>query len=1338
MSEEPPPEEDYEQIVKLPLDVTVMDLRSLLQMLRSPEEHIKEYAVRSLLLYAQQDAKCFAAVVKLGLGCAEGQVVLPRKEGHPEELTDEEELWWRVDTYGVVAFFCYFTEERNKLQIAALDILAYLTRDQGVRDNVRILNALPYVADALAPTTEDLLLRAPSVEIVKNFAGELTPAALTQLRECVSCEGAANVVIPGLVDLMINQPSLEEVSMQALGLMCRDTESRFRVRELQGIKHLVLALSRPSVVQTDPTAPAIQAAAIEVLVHAADDPTNKKELMRFRGVSRLLELMELPLLQVAVSASIVLDKMMMEVENRSDVREDASKQILAGIENGHGGVLRLLHLLGGKVLPEVLRPGLSALAYCSFDHISAELISEYDGVAIVTKLLASGGGGKVTYGRPAKASAAMVLSNMARNPSLRLVVIRGAGVAAAIRALNDKEPPTQQEAAVALHWLALDVSGTAVAQMKKAGIQKRLVELLSAGDEGAAYGAALAIESYARADDETRELLLAEGAPKGLVALLSSKYSPKTCVAAAGACEWLAINQEVRDSLDHEGCTEMLAKMLDTDHLQMLFGAIAACKTMAVDEPIANNLCLHGGYTLLTKLEEKSPYPRIRTGASEVVEQLLKINLAMKFYLQGKLLADVKIKDGFFVQFGGSGFRTAEELRKEPQDDQNIECLTLDSVRDSEYAELCSETEKAMAACKDSFQQQVKVLAKLVSDRHGGAVNIRTVATLGYTSQIARIKAELSSHAVPIGRLKRGALRHRAFLFKALADTFDVPCSLERSADGWRMWNCVNVKGEAKLVDLMMRPGEVYSMQSPEAQEALNIEVMQDPASNEQHGSLKAALKRNATILDENLFPHTAINYQSCKPHFTQHSNLTSKAVGVQEVSGNAQLAFHPSGSSSKPPSLGGRSSKEVAFDYEAKRAEVVEVLQAAAAEDTERTGQAALLKAIYDWIAANIRYAYGRGAGRHTGGDKEVQGVLQRRRGTSEGFSVLLAALCEACGMEAKVVKGHCKVYDMFRGVYSKPLKTYLGDEAPPAEPEEPPPEPEPTLAMEHAWNVIVVDGQEMLVDSCAAVYLASESGEVQGFCGCSPEKFVLDHLPEEESMQLLEQPVDRETFIKTLHLRPGAEELEARLVSHPGAQARPMVGTRFSSVKPFLIVLRCPDDVIITAKLMEFGKQLPESLALVHRRGQESLIDVACPTYGTYTLRLFAQRRGEDKLPTWICDYTLDIDVVDKMGRVGFSECLPPALGRQIYVRHPQQMNLESNNAHVFEVEVPGASAIALGSSKVWLQLDPTSGEANCPWRLEGRFRQVVYIPHGGDFFLHVKIGDGPYEPWMRFLAM
>ena len=256
------------------------------------------------------------------MGC---QVLLPRDETDPTALTQEEELFWRVSTYGVVAFFCAFLEEKNKLQIATLDILAFLTSDQGVRDNIRILNGLPYIADALAPTTENLLQRAPSLEIVKNFAAELTPSALTELRECVSCEGACNVIIPGMVDLMLNQPTLEERAMVALAFMCRDTESRFRLRELQGIKHLLFAISRPAIQQTDPTAPAVCAAAIEVLVHAADNPTNKKELTRFNGIARLLDLMEqTQYLQPAVNAGIVLDKMVKEVENRSTMWEQAS------------------------------------------------------------------------------------------------------------------------------------------------------------------------------------------------------------------------------------------------------------------------------------------------------------------------------------------------------------------------------------------------------------------------------------------------------------------------------------------------------------------------------------------------------------------------------------------------------------------------------------------------------------------------------------------------------------------------------------------------------------------------------------------------------------------------------------------------------------------------------------------------------------------------------------------------------------------------------------------------------------------------------------------------------
>jgi len=197
-------------------------------------------------------------------------------------------------------------------------------------------------------------------------------------------------------------------------------------------------------------------------------------------------------------------------------------------------------------------------------------------------------------------------------------------------------------------------------------------------------------------------------------------------------------------------------------------------------------------------------------------------------------------------------------------------------------------------------------------------------------------------------------------------------------------------------------------------------------------------------------------------------------------------------------------------------------------------------------------------------------------------------------------------------------------------------------------------------------------------------------------------------------------------------------MVGTRFRTAKPYMVVVRSPKNVIITAKLLEFGQRLPESLALVHRRGEESFIDVACASHGAYTVRVFAQRAGEADLPTWVCDYTLDVDAVDKQGRVGFAERLPAAAGQEIYVRTPQQINIEACNSHVFDVEVPGATAIALGSPKVWLDLDADFGAEDDPWGVQGRFRGVLFVPHSGEFLLYVSIDNGPYVPWMKYFAL
>ena len=60
-----------------------------------------------------------------------------------------------------------------------------------------------------------------------------------------------------------------------------------------------------------------------------------------------------------------------------------------------------------------------------------------------------------------------------------------------------------------------------------------------------------------------------------------------------------------------------------------LIASQAACKNCVVEEAVANNLCLHGGYTFLTKLRGTSPFDSVVRGANCVIEQLLKIILAM-------------------------------------------------------------------------------------------------------------------------------------------------------------------------------------------------------------------------------------------------------------------------------------------------------------------------------------------------------------------------------------------------------------------------------------------------------------------------------------------------------------------------------------------------------------------------------------------------------------------------------------------------------------------------------------------------------------------------------------
>ena len=73
----------------------------------------------------------------------------------------------------------------------------------------------------------------------------------------------------------------------------------------------------------------------------------------------------------------------------------------------------------------------------------------------------------------------------------------------------------------------------------------------------------------------------------------------------------------------------------------------------------------------------------------------------------------------------------------------------------------------------------LQALAQVVADQLGGRCSYAELSHR-YAPVAAALKARRDSIALPIGALSVGLARHRALLFKALADASELPCRLLR------------------------------------------------------------------------------------------------------------------------------------------------------------------------------------------------------------------------------------------------------------------------------------------------------------------------------------------------------------------------------------------------------------------------------------------------------------------------------------------------------------------------------------------------------------------------------
>jgi hypothetical protein len=105
-----------------------------------------------------------------------------------------------------------------------------------------------------------------------------------------------------------------------------------------------------------------------------------------------------------------------------------------------------------------------------------------------------------------------------------------------------------------------------------------------------------------------------------------------------------------------------------------------------------------------------------------------------------------------------------------------------------------------------------QALALVVAGHMGGSLDSQPTAAEQWCAMINRLKVQTASVVVPIGLLAMGAARHRALLFKILADELRMPCRIlkGRRLPGNESDNAgvvVTCSNRELYIDLLARPG---------------------------------------------------------------------------------------------------------------------------------------------------------------------------------------------------------------------------------------------------------------------------------------------------------------------------------------------------------------------------------------------------------------------------------------------------------------------------------------------------------------------------------------------------
>jgi len=274
------------------------------------------------------------------------------------------------------------------------------------------------------------------------------------------------------------------------------------------------------------------------------------------------------------------------------------------------------------------------------------------------------------------------------------------------------------------------------------------------------------------------------------------------------------------------------------------------------------------------------------------------------------LSAEDQVCDGFFDVNGefpelgaGDVFPSYDFLsRFEPAMDDLREVVLIDREKDTALASVENLATQAFCGLvPGGMMTGVSAVAQVVSSHMGGpAADDNEIygrwQAVSAALKMARSPSGVGGLIVPLGAIHPGLSRHRALLFKYLADQLCFPCQLLRARsnnffDDLVAMVIVYMDGQEFLVDLMQNPGVIVT-----PQEFYNRIASSNATMG--RGVLPAAASPPPPAVPGQLPPERNTSGREVVPAVEEDalSNASSEADGPAEWS-NAQIARSISGS---------------------------------------------------------------------------------------------------------------------------------------------------------------------------------------------------------------------------------------------------------------------------------------------------------------------------------------------------------------------------------------------------------------------------------------------------------